>query len=614
MVYSKRTGVVFLLIFACGVVHADVPVRSFGKEGSISHYFPPPRLTPEQMPTFQRGEARLNPGRLDDNIWIFADSLTDNRVEPEAVVPTGILFFPSVTRGLISSFHTIFRTDDGGAHWRDANMGSAYHLVWHPFFIYGMSANSSVPSQMTDEMVYIAYMNAESIYGFVNRVYFPNPGYTSEMDGIALLIKPFWLGHVALSDTGHLAVLGSWDGYGQYGRARYDTGSSSLRWDWEEEDLVIDPGGWVTGSMACIGGFVYAVGARQWVSQDSGRTWEIRPSADGVFDGGVCFVDTLYGWTGGGRIQPTTQGWVHRTTDGGLTWSGRILETDYPIRAVYFITRDIGFAAGGNYEAGIGGIWSTRDGGDTWQEDATVSAELTVIGSRRDNPAYVDVFAAGFYPDFIGGVWKTRIFLPDTGAVLVARPDTLDFGSILPGETDTLSFWTANFGSRVITVTELTHANQAFMPLPDVTPFDIAIGDSVEVPVIFQPDDIGNFSDVIRIYNNEDLNVRVACRGVGLDVAADDSGLLLPEKPTLSIYPNPGNPAFNITFSLPAKERIQLVVYNLLGHLIAIPANGFYDAGIHHVIWSGENLPSGIYFVRLEGIPSPQTQKLFLMK
>ena len=610
MACCKRIGIVLLLVFTCGVVNAAEPVRSFGKAGSISHYFPPPRLTSAQMPTFQRGEQRLNPGRLDDNEWVFIDSLAENRPSPQAVVPTGILFFPSVNRGIISSFHTIFRSEDNGVHWRDALVGN-YSVVEYPRFIYGMAANSSVPSQMDSRWVFLVGLDSQDGWGFVRRARFPS-SYESSVDGNPFKLANYWFGHIMSPDTAHLTVLGSWDGYDLHAEAWFDTVDSLVRWNWFETQ--IDPGGWVTGPTACVGGFLYAVGTRQWVSSDTGRTWEIRPSADAVFDGGVAFVDTLYGWTGGGRVEDESEGWVHRTTDGGLTWSGRILETDYPIRTVHFLTREIGFAAGGNYDIGIGGIWSTRDGGETWQEDAALPVEVTVLGSRRDSPATMQIFAAGFYPDFIGGVWRTNLFLPDTGAVLVARPDTIDFGSILPGEMDTLSFWAANFGSRTVTVTELDNINPLFSPLPDAVPFDIAPGDSVEVPVTFQPDVVGIFSDTISVLNNENQDVRVICRGEGRDVAADFSNSPLPEEPTLSIYPNPGNPSFHITFSLPSRTQIQLVVYNLLGRRSAQPVKGFYEAGIHHVTWPAENLPSGIYFVRLEGIPSPQTRKLFLMR
>ncbi|MFH1010636.1 MAG: T9SS type A sorting domain-containing protein, partial [bacterium] len=372
---------------------------------------------------------------------------------------------------------------------------------------------------------------------------------------------------------------------------------------------------WVSGPLAYVHGFLYLAGSHQWVSRDSGRTWEVRPSADEICDGGVAFVDTLHGWTGGGRISPQSEGWVHRTTDGGHTWSERLLETDYPIRTVHFLNRQLGFAAGGNYEEGIGGIWSTTDGGGTWQEDIAVSAEITVLGSHRHSPAYVDVFAAGFFPDFVGGVWHTRLLVPDTiGPVLVARPDTLDFGALLPGERDTLSFWTINFGSDSIIVNGFYISDTVFKALPDTTIFVLVPGDSVEIPVEFHPRSVGIYTATIYISNSEYQDVHVVCRGEGSDVAAHTHESLLPQEASVSVYPNPGNPDFTISFALPTRADIRLSVYNVLGQRVAVLASGPHDAGSHRLIWRADDLPSGIYFVRLEGIPSPKITKLCLLR
>lgn len=420
----------------------------------------------------------------------------------------------------------------------------------------------------------------------------------------------YWLGHIIAPDSMHMNAFGSWDGYALYSKRRW-SGGTYVR-DWTE--TFIDPFGWVTGPMAFRDGFFYLAGVRQWMSYDSGLTWEIRPSADDVFDGGVTFVDTLYGWTGGGRIQPESQGWVHRTTNSGLTWSGRLLETDYPIRTVHFITRKIGFAAGGNYMDGIGGIWSTTDGGLTWHEDMILSAEITVIGSRRYSPAYIDVFAAGFYPDFVGGVWHRRVFIPDTsGAVLFTRPDTLDFGFVLPGERDTLSCWAVNGGSQSITITELHIGETAFRPYLEV-PIELPMGDSVEIQFTFSPDSVGSYQDTMIILNSDAQIVQVICRGNGGVDAIESHEQLLPQEPDLSVYPNPGNPNFHMTFTLPKRADIHLVVYNVLGQRVTSLAQGSYKAGVHHVNWSAQDFPSGIYFVRLEGISSPQTRKLCLIR
>ncbi|MFO7525386.1 MAG: T9SS type A sorting domain-containing protein [Ignavibacteriaceae bacterium] len=65
-------------------------------------------------------------------------------------------------------------------------------------------------------------------------------------------------------------------------------------------------------------------------------------------------------------------------------------------------------------------------------------------------------------------------------------------------------------------------------------------------------------------------------------------------------YPNPFNPNTSIKFNLPVESELKLRVFNLLGEQIAMLADGFYSAGVHSVDFNALNLPSGIYFYRIE--------------
>jgi len=617
---SRNWVVLLAFLFASMTAWAADGVRSYGKGGSISHYFPPPRLAPGQMPTFQHDEPQSIGDRLDQFDWIFVNYLYDAdtahaQYDPDTLdaVPTGILLFPFSLRAYICTYHTIFISSNGGISWKNADPYPAPNYNVHfaparrPNYIYGSTPYSSDSNHLYTDLFYIASLNSSTYHGYVRRALFYNPNIPS-VELQAQLDIPYWLGHLVLPDTLHLTAFGSWDGFA----SSFEREDVNSAWEVTNVDTL---GGWVTGPMAYMNGFVYLAGTNHWVSFDSGRTWQVRPCADDIFDGGVAFADSLYGWTGGGRIAPESEGWVHRTTDRGLTWSGRLLETNYPIRTGHFLDRNYGFAAGGNYQEGVGGIWSTTDGGETWHEDLEVTAEITVLGSRRYNLVYMDIFAAGFYPDFVGGVWRCRLLFPDTtGAVLVALPDTLDFGAILPGERDTLSFWAINFGSQPDTVIGFYVSDTVFKALPDTTVFEVAPRDSVEIPVEFHPISVGVHTATIYVFNSEFQDVRLICRGEGRDLATESSESLLPREPSVLVYPNPGNPNFSIRFDLPTRSDIRLAVYNVLGQQVAVLAYGWHDAGSHQLIWQADGLPSGIYFVRLDGIPSPKMAKLCLVR
>jgi len=65
-------------------------------------------------------------------------------------------------------------------------------------------------------------------------------------------------------------------------------------------------------------------------------------------------------------------------------------------------------------------------------------------------------------------------------------------------------------------------------------------------------------------------------------------------------YPNPFNPSTRISFDLPFRSKVNLVVYNILGQEVAKLLDEEKDAGKYEVIWDASKLSSGVYFYRIE--------------
>ncbi|MCX6144903.1 MAG: carboxypeptidase regulatory-like domain-containing protein [Ignavibacteriales bacterium] len=84
-------------------------------------------------------------------------------------------------------------------------------------------------------------------------------------------------------------------------------------------------------------------------------------------------------------------------------------------------------------------------------------------------------------------------------------------------------------------------------------------------------------------------------------------------------YPNPFNPTTQILFSLPNSERVTLTIYNLIGQKIAELVNEVMSAGSHVVTWNGRDsrgmqLPSGVYFYRLESPGFTAARRMLMLK
>ncbi len=86
-----------------------------------------------------------------------------------------------------------------------------------------------------------------------------------------------------------------------------------------------------------------------------------------------------------------------------------------------------------------------------------------------------------------------------------------------------------------------------------------------------------------------------------------------------SNYPNPFNPETTLRFDVPGRSKVTVTVYDILGKKIAVLADKEYDAGYYQIRWDGRNrsgqaVPAGVYFYRLQADNFMQTNKMILLK
>ena len=79
-------------------------------------------------------------------------------------------------------------------------------------------------------------------------------------------------------------------------------------------------------------------------------------------------------------------------------------------------------------------------------------------------------------------------------------------------------------------------------------------------------------------------------------------------------YPNPFNPATNISFRLLTDANVSLSIYDLNGKIIETIVDGKLKLGDHLVTWNAKNISSGVYFAILSTKDFSQTQKMILLK
>ncbi|MCL5268741.1 MAG: T9SS type A sorting domain-containing protein [Bacteroidetes bacterium] len=79
-------------------------------------------------------------------------------------------------------------------------------------------------------------------------------------------------------------------------------------------------------------------------------------------------------------------------------------------------------------------------------------------------------------------------------------------------------------------------------------------------------------------------------------------------------YPNPFNPSTTISYQLPTSNYVTLKVFDVLGREVETLVNERQQAGTYTVRFTAANLPSGVYFYRLEAGTYHDTKKLLLLK
>ncbi len=79
-------------------------------------------------------------------------------------------------------------------------------------------------------------------------------------------------------------------------------------------------------------------------------------------------------------------------------------------------------------------------------------------------------------------------------------------------------------------------------------------------------------------------------------------------------YPNPFNPSTTISYSVPEIEFVTLKVYDVLGSEVATLVNEEKPVGSYEVEFEAADLPSGIYFYRLQAGSFVESKKMVLMK
>ncbi len=241
------------------------------------------------------------------------------------------------------------------------------------------------------------------------------------------------------------------------------------------------------------------------------------------------------------------------------------------------------------------GFYSSRDFGSNWSQDNAGGGFPFIGDAEHPGRLYANVSNGGTnvqtspdsgrswygmtFPDSIVGNWS---------GIVSAGTAYFVFATGVYMSTDQGSSWEMIPGSD---------------RLPMVTSYSPTHGYAAYGGVAFD-----STTGILYVGTTEGLYAYNLVTGI-------DSPTSLPTRIDLyQNYPNPFNPTTFIDYQLPTASIVTLKIYDVLGREVATLVNGHEAAGTHTVTFSGDRLPSGVYFYRISSSGYFKTMKMELLK
>lgn len=325
-----------------------------------------------------------------------------------------------------------------------------------------------------------------------------------------------------------------------------------------------------------------------------------------------------------GRFFAATERGIYTSNDNGATWSATAMP-EYDVRSL--VLR-------GNYlYAGIWGqgVYRSPDNGATWEDvsNGMTNKSVQAIAVDGNGNLYSGTFGGGVYKSVDGGAnWvQTSMNFPFVWSLAVTNS-----GIVAAGTYGNGLYLSANGGDTWQVQTQGIMATHIYYITAEADNYifvnswsngiylaEVVATESTDLNWV----SIGLTGQKIStlLYNQADGSLFATTTNGG--VFRNDAptslkglaGLEIPKEFNLSNnYPNPFNPSTVIEFSLPVAEKVELVVYNMLGEVVAKLVSGELPAGTHKVNFNASNLASGIYLYRITAGNNVVTKKMILQK
>lgn len=269
------------------------------------------------------------------------------------------------------------------------------------------------------------------------------------------------------------------------------------------------------------------------------------------------------------------------------------------------------------------GVFISTNQGTSWQQTTGIpsSDTITSIGFHTiltDGNTERVMFAFGYSIGNQNLIFEASANTTYLAAIIngIIGVNNLDEGHCISPAIGAMEFiWTIsrskNPGQPGGGVHQSTNNGQSFTPINEGLPNN---PNGSAILAVNTTNSRGNSVELYcGLFENSNNGAKVFKRTVPIGIQQISSEV--PTGFSLSQnYPNPFNPVTNIKFQLPKAGFVKLAVFDALGRNVAELVNQQLKHGTYNIDFEGNNLPSGVYFYKLETESFTQTKKMILIK
>lgn len=358
---------------------------------------------------------------------------------------------------------------------------------------------------------------------------------------------------------------------------------------------------------------------------DGGITWVKQTVNNSALFIGCYFVDQNTGWVGG-------DAGVYKTTDGGNTWNVQVGPTG--ITKLFFINATTGWAVGGTDGSTpyVGDIYKTIDGGATWSHQSKTNDWIRFYDVQfvdaNNGWAYAEKNGLMVHTTNGGESWETltnnttylirgMYFINATTGWLGGRTSSSgvcmktsnggtswsDLVGTINYSVDNMVFidqntgWASSSSQNGKSIVKTTDGGTSWT-------VDYSITTNTAANSLFFLDAnhgwaVGENGMILRYVNN------TVSAG---SIATIDSKL------SLVSFPNPFTESAKIQYKVPENGFVVLKIMDVSGKTVKELVNENKQAGDYSCEFKAGNLPSGMYFAKIETNNKTEIIKIQLTK